>query len=190
MNGRFEQAGLWCRLDTPGHDACVVLRSSKGWRLSGTAVFSLDNSPCQLSYEVDCDADWHTRTAQVHGWLGGDVVKVAIAAVPGRRWRLNGAEQPLAAGCIDVDLGFTPATNLILIRRVELRIGQAADAPAAWLPFPDLRLERLEQEYCRDGPEHYHYRASGVGYEAVLSVNNGGLVVDYPRLWKLISSRP
>ena len=116
----FEQAALWRRLDTPGHDACVVQRSSRGWRLSGRAVFLLDHSPCQLSYEVDCDTDWHSRTAKVEGWIGGDQVKVSITTLPEDRWSLNGVEQPFVAGCIDVDLGFTPATNLIALRRLDL----------------------------------------------------------------------
>jgi uncharacterized protein len=39
------------------------------------------------------------------------------------------------ADCVDVDLGFTPATNLIVLRGLSLKIGQRAQAPAAYLSF-------------------------------------------------------
>jgi uncharacterized protein len=138
---------LWQRLDTPGHDACVVRRVAGGWRLNGTAVFLDGARPCQLGYRVDCDDRWNSLSASVSGWAGHDRIELAIEALAHGTWALNGTEEPLARGCVDVDLGFTPATNLILIRRLGLQAGTAVQAPAAWLPFPELRLQRLEQTY-------------------------------------------
>ena len=58
---------------------------------------------------------------------------------------LNGEVQQGVAGLVDVDLGFTPASNLLAIRRFDLGIGEATPAPAAYLTFPELRLVRLDQ---------------------------------------------
>ena len=102
-------------------------------------------------------------------------------------WRTLGAQwpdQPEAAGCIDVDLSFTPATNLIAIRRLALDIGHASEAPAAWLHFPELTLERLEQRYHRVALDTYDYQAPGVGYAASLRVSDSGFVTQYPGLWE------
>ena len=41
-------------------------------------------------------------------------------------WFANGVEQDNVAGCLDLDLGFTPATNLFAIRRLSLKVGQRA----------------------------------------------------------------
>jgi hypothetical protein len=175
---------LWRRLDVPGHDACQLVAPDDGWRLSGTAVFRLDGRPCALSYEVDADARWFSRRARVHGWYGAERVDVTILGVPGGRWHLNGAEQPSVIGCIDVDLGFTPATNLLQLRRIALDIGQAADVPVAWLAFPESTLERLEQRYRRRDQDTYDYQALRVPYEAPLQVNEMGFVTRYPGLWE------
>ncbi|HET8580746.1 MAG TPA: putative glycolipid-binding domain-containing protein [Nitrospiraceae bacterium] len=150
-----------------------------------------------LSYEVACDESWHARSATVIGWIGRDPVKLAIAAVPGGRWSVNGAEQTRVAGCIDMDLGFTPATNLIQLRRLALGIGDKADAPAAylrldkadapavWRRSPDFALERLEQQYHRVEPNRYEYQSPSVGYAAPLDVTDIGFVTLYPGLWEL-----
>jgi uncharacterized protein len=178
------QALLWRRIDTPGHDACVLTSSDQGYCLTGTTVFGLEERPCQLSYHVECDAEWRSRYARVSGWFGGEKIEVTITAQPDRRWNFNGRDVAVVAGCLDVDLGFTPATNLFQIRRLALNIGEEAEAPAAWFNFPNLALERLEHRYRRISPGEYDYEARDVGYAALLRVNEIGFVTNYPELWE------
>ena len=182
---KLEQLILWRRIDLPGHDACCLWAAQSGWLLTGTAVFALEGQPCHLAYEVDCDPDWRTRSARVTGCLGRQALELAIVARPDQCWEFNGADQPQAAGCPDVDLGFTPATNLIALRRLALGVGQAAEAPAAYLYFPELKLDRLEQRYHRLAHDTYDYEAPGVGYAAPLLVSELGFVTRYPDLWEL-----
>jgi uncharacterized protein len=176
---------LWRRVDLPGHDACVLHTSDAGHCLTGTAVFGLEGRPCQLSYQVECEADWRSRAARISGWFGSDKVEMTITALPDGRWLFNGSEIAAVAGCVDVDLGFTPATNLFQIRRLALGIGEEADAPAAWINFPNLTLERLEHRYHRISPGEYDYEAPDVGYAAILRVNETGFVTHYPGLWEM-----
>ena len=91
--------------------------------------------------------------------------------------------------CIDVDLGFTPATNLIVLRRLALGIGDQADAPAAYLAFPALRLVALPQTYRRLSRTRYAYAAPTEGYAGTLQVSPLGAVVDYPGRFELVPAR-
>src|SRR5712664_4335286 len=84
---------LWRRLDVPGHDACQLVALDDGWRLSGTAVFSLDGRPSALSSEGAAGSRWSSRGARVQGWCGTERVDVAIVAALGGGGCLNGAEQ-------------------------------------------------------------------------------------------------
>jgi hypothetical protein len=181
---QLEELIFWRRMDVPGHDACALWVMESGWCLAGTAIFVLAGQPCHLAYEVNCDPTWRTRSAQVTGCMGRRVLELSIVAVSGERWQLNGMEQPEAAGGIDIDLSFTPATNLVAIRRLALGIGQASDAPAAWLRFPEFTLERLEQHYHRLALDTYAYQAPGVGYAASLQVSDRGFVTHYPGFWE------
>ncbi|MER9949965.1 putative glycolipid-binding domain-containing protein [Mesorhizobium sp. M0047] len=58
---------LWRRLDLEGYDACLLSPNDGGHSLEGQAIFIQDGQPCCLAYEVDCDAGWRTRAAQVDG---------------------------------------------------------------------------------------------------------------------------
>lgn len=174
---------FWRRLDLPGHDVCSLWRSANGWRLSGTAIFLFDEMPCLLAYEVNADADWQTCMASVSGHVGKSVVALTIAPTANGHWSINGSEVQEAAGCIDIDLGFTPTTNLITIRRLALSIGEQSQAPAAWLDFPDFKIKQLEQRYHRVSHDKYEYEAPDVGYAGTLAVDSYGAVTHYPGLW-------
>ncbi|HEX6204074.1 MAG TPA: putative glycolipid-binding domain-containing protein, partial [Thermoanaerobaculia bacterium] len=116
-------AALWRRLDLPGHDAALLRALEQGWQLDGAAVFSHEGRACCLRYSVHADDRWRTTSARVTGWLGARHVALHLLADPERRWSLNGTPVPEVTGCLDVDLAFTPATNLLPIRRLDLPIG-------------------------------------------------------------------
>lgn len=177
---------LWKRLDVEGHDACRLMRRTGGWALSGRAVFDQASQPCCLSYEVSCDEAWHTRAATVTGWIGPRDLRFEIERAAPGVWRLNGDAQPQVAGLIDVDLGFTPATNLLAVNRLALGVGRQAPAPAAYLSFPELRLDRIDQTYVRLSGTRYAYASPAYGYDEVLEVSEVGFVTDYPKLWQAV----
>lgn len=178
---------LWRRLDLPGHDACRLVRVGAGWRLEGTAVFRDDAGPAQLAYAVQADPAWRTTRARVSGWIGDRSIDADIVAADGA-WRLNGAVAAAVAGCVDVDLGFTPATNLLSIRRLSLANGAAAAVRAAWFDIATADLRPLEQRYERRGDTAYWYEAPAFGYAAALDVLPTGFVRHYPRLWEPAST--
>lgn len=181
----LEQTALWRRIDSPGHDVCGLWKLDEGWRLRGTAVFWHVDMPCHLNYDVECDASWTTRSVVVEGWIGSTAVNVSILPLPDQRWNFNGTEHPDVRGLVDVDLGFTPATNLIQLRRLRLDVGHESDAPAVYLDFPDLVLVRLEQRYRHITPDEYDYQAPQFSYTAVLKVSDRGFITHYPGLWEI-----
>jgi hypothetical protein len=177
-------AVLWRRLDAPGHDACRVEPAGDGWRLDGAAVFRHDGSAARLAYRVACDASWRTHEGSVHGWVGARAIDVAVRRTTGGAWTLNGVPVPGLAGCVDLDLGFTPATNLFQLRRIALGVGGDADVPVAWLDVPAGTLSVLPQRYERRDEGRYWYEAPRFGYTALLEVDPAGFVRRYPGLWE------
>jgi hypothetical protein len=174
---------LWKRLDKAGHDACCLLQQDTGWRLQGAAVFRHKSAPACLAYKVDCDGAWRTSEATVHGWVGDYPVDFRIERTPKGNWTLNDLAVPDLNGCVDLDFGFTPATNLFQLRRTALQVGQTANIPVAWLDVPDGTLDLLQQRYERRTAETYWYEAPRFAYTALLQVNTTGFVVNYPTLW-------
>jgi hypothetical protein len=175
---------LWRRLDTPGHEIATLEAANEGWHLSGTAVFSHERRPCRLEYLVTVDNTWWTREARVIGVIGDRGVDVHVLVDAQRRWHANGADCPVVDGCIDIDLGFSPSTNLLPIRRLALAVGEEAAVIAAWLPFPSLVFERLPQVYRCEGEGTYRYESGGGAFVRRLEVDQAGFVTSYPGVWQ------
>jgi hypothetical protein len=175
---------LWRWMDRPGHEAARLEQAGAEWRLAGTSVFADEGAPCRLDYLVVCDAQWRTVRARVDGWVGARAVVCEIASDAEGRWRLNGEEVPEVAGCVDVDLNFSPSTNLLPIRRLGLDVGGEGAVSAAWLRFPSFRLERLDQTYRRTGERSYRYESADGAFVRDIQVNEAGLVTRYPDFWE------
>ena len=175
---------LWRRLDIPGHDACRLEETEAGWQLDGAAVFGHDGVPARLNYHVACDLTWRTQRGQVRGWLGAESVEFSIERTAAGVWTLNGAVVSGLGSCVDLDFGFTPATNLPQLRRLALAEGRAAEAPVAWLDVSAGTLEALPQRYERRTEGTYWYEAPRFEYAALLEVTSIGFIRRYPGLWE------
>ncbi len=175
---------LWQGTFLPGHESCRLSFRHSRPHLEGVAVFSHESLPCRLDYRVVCDKDWQTESARVKGWVGGTSIDVHLESTSDRRWLLDGLEQPDLAGCIDVDLNFSPSTNLFPIRRLNLAIGETAQIRAAWIRFPGFRPEPLEQRYTRLSQTTYRYESANGKFVAELKVDPSGFVTDYPGIWR------
>jgi hypothetical protein len=175
---------LWRRIDLPGHELARLDTLDDGWKLSGTAVFSSHQGPTSLDYTVICDSAWWTQSAHVTGTIGPHSVDIAVSVSGERTWYWNRVECCEVAGCVDIDLGFSPSTNLLPIRRLAVAVGAEAAVRAAWLPFPSLRFEPLSQVYRREGASTWRYESGGGAFVRTLAVNAAGFVTSYPGIWE------
>lgn len=171
----------WRRLDVPGSDRCALFAETAGWRLSGEARFGAGSTESRLTYDVRCSIDWRTRIASVTGTNAGNPIALRIEQTGGH-WFVNGAPQTVVEGLADIDLYFTPATNILPIRRLIFVPGETVMVTAAWLA-PEFRLAPLRQGYRTLGNGQFDYVSPDHDFHVRLSVHPSGLVADYPGLW-------
>ncbi|HEU4830124.1 MAG TPA: putative glycolipid-binding domain-containing protein [Gemmatimonadales bacterium] len=173
----------WRRLDVRGSDHCELVRTPEGWQVAGVAEYDDPRGMARLEYSVDADTAWCTVKGSVRGAVGGEPIRLEIVRTVDGRWALNGVPMPDLIGLVDLDLGFTPATNLFPLRRLALRPGESADAAAAWLDEEHWILARLSQRYERRDTDAWWYESPEANYAGLLRVNAEGFVTEYPGLW-------
>ena len=174
---------IWRRLDLPGHESARMFLTTSRRILMGTAVFLHDREPCRLNYVVKCDKKWNAVSATIDGWVGRNTIEIEIAVGVDHTWRLNKRRCDAVRGCIDLDLNFSPLTNTLPIRRLNLEVGQTARVRAAWLKFPSFELAPLAQVYSR--VSNWKYRYESPGFTTELEVDEAGFVIHYPDLWRI-----
>lgn len=179
----------WRRLDIPGSDACKLRPLTDGWCVEGVAEYGTGSERVRLKYTVEASSDWVTRRAAVRGTAGSATIRLEVERRADGSWLINGEKAASLHGLLDLDLGFTPATNLFPLRRLALEPGESADAAAAWLDESDWTFSLLLQRYERIDDQSYWYQSPSTGYEGTLMVSTDGFVLEYPRLWEAIDER-
>ena len=158
--------------------------------------------PVLVHYAVALATDWSTRAVEIV-MRSGDAIKpreLRLTVAPDQRWQIEREPSPDPAmpqddllalhGLIDVDLGFSPVTNTLPIRRLDPAIGEAVAVTAAWVRFPELTIEPLPQRYIRLAERRYRYESAGGAFVAEIEVDDLGLVTTYEGGWRRIAVSP
>lgn len=197
---------IWSSLAPPRTEATTVELDEAGLRADGTQI-GVDPLPYRLDYRLETGPDLVTRLLEARaagaGWSraltlehdgrGGWSCRaetrgaVDLAAPGGATHRLSAA--------LDCDLGLSPLTNLMPVRRHGLHRGPgAAELVAAWVSVPDLALHASAQRYehlgLRPGGALVRYVDLGLfaGFVADLELDEEGLVVEYPGLTRRVGA--
>jgi hypothetical protein len=181
----MDETILWRRIDVPGHETVRVYGDDDGWYLDGSSIFLWEGESCRLEYLIECDTDWQTAFVSIDGWVGDETIAIEIDVDQGNGWIMNGEEIEKVVGCIDIDLNFSPVTNLLPIKRSNIAVDRSVDVRAAWLRFPSFKLEPLEQTYTRLDETTYRYESSGGKFVCELEINGAGLVTSYPGFFEI-----
>jgi hypothetical protein len=181
----LSEFAAWRRLDRPGCDAALLRSSDGGWLLKGAAAFDHEGGSAAVAYQVEVDARWETKRGLISGFLGDQTVQHEIKR-DSAGWRLNGLRVEGFEHLVDLDYGFTPATNVLQLSRIALKPGQSAEVPVAWFDLDSASLTELPQRYERRSEASYWYEAPTVPYQNLMEIAPNGFVRSYPELWRLV----
>ncbi len=155
-----------------------------GYEIRGSTGAVEDASIWSVSYTIEVDHAWVTRSARITSWRDGSACEATLEADGVGGWRVNGKPDPVLDGCLDVDLESSALTNALPVHRMNLPAGGRATAPAAFVAVLDLSVHRLEQVYRRqpdaETGQQYDYAAPEFDFTARLRYDRSGLVLTYP----------
>lgn len=154
--------------------------------IAGHGVVLWQSVPAAFRYAIKTDAAGTSRTFEAWTAIGGRERQIRLARGADGLWRREGQVVEAFLGCEDLDFSLTPATNTLAIRRLDLCPGEAGRLTALWITGPDLEVKPLAQQYERIDALTYRYTSLASGFEAVLAVDDDGIVVDYPGVWRQV----
>jgi hypothetical protein len=172
---------VWERTGAMGMEHLTLEIGADAVRADGLVLMQLDDGMIRLRYAIRLGGDWRTRSAYLALDRGGGAKAVMIER-DGERWLVDGGVRPDLAGAVDIDVAATPFTNAMPIRR--LAPGATERIRVAYVSVPDLEVRPAGQEYAHLGPGRYHYRGLDTGFEAAITADEDGVVVDYPPIWQ------
>jgi uncharacterized protein len=179
----------WRRiLDDQSLEQAQLVWTQTGPRIAGTVLAVYEGSPLRVDYRIECDEAWNTRLVHVSQSRAGKRSELHLVQDSPGHWRKNAAEDRSLTGCTDVDLGITPSTNTLPIRRFAMPVGSCNEIQAAWVRFPQLDVSRAAQSYRRVSEHEFIYERLQSGFKAKIAMDNDGLVQEYEGVWRQIAS--
>jgi hypothetical protein len=168
----------WRRSDEVETDehATLAIRDT-GLSLVGTVLGAESGIPVRIEYRVLTDGSGMTTAAHVRDLRGFGQRALMLERSAKGVWSVNGTTDRTLKGCTDVDLGCSPSTNTLPIRRLRLAVGASKTIQAAWIVFPELTVVKAAQTYTRLDEFTYRYQSST--FSAELVVDDDGLVASY-----------
>ena len=178
-------SAAWRHLDArEGFEVVFPSSEDGGLRFDGHSTGVEQGQAWGVRYSILLDSGWRTRGARVVSRSAMGTRELELERDGAEGWLVNGAPAPHTEGCFDIDLEASAFTNAFPVRRLALAPGDSAEAPAAYVRAPDLRVERLDQTYRRledaGGRTRYDYASPKFEFEAVLAYDEHGFVLDYP----------
>ena len=152
--------------------------------VDGTTTGFQDGDTWIVSYSILLDELWRTRAARVKSRTASGQTERLLESDGDGHWLVDGQAATDLDGCFDVDLESSALTNALPVHRLDLQIGERAEAPAAYVRVSSLSADRLEQSYVRldsaADRQHFDYEAPAFEFRSRLEYDDRGLVVNYP----------
>jgi hypothetical protein len=168
----------WRRSDQVQTDEhCTLTQRDTGLSLVGTVLGAEDGAPVRIEYRVLTDGAGMTTAAHVRDLRGFEQRTLTLERDAKGNWTVDGAKVRALKGATDVDLGCSPSTNTLPIRRLRIGVGASKTIKAAWVRFPELTVVKADQTYTR--VDEFTYRYASGDFEAELTVDDEDLVAAY-----------
>ena len=159
-------------------------------RVADSVVLAFDeeHGPFRLIYRLTWDESWRLRDAELAVATERSTRSLSLQTDGQGHWR-HADGQPIDEldGCMDIDIWPTPFTNSFPIRREPMAVGERRQFRMAWIFAPDLTVRPQRQAYTRLAERLYLFEnLDGSGFRAELGVDEDGIVLDYPDLFRRV----
>ena len=186
------RVAVWTKEKRAGYEfAEVTLEpdrlSARGVAIGGDPVayrldYVLETGPGFVTTRLDVSsrgAGWSRRLVLRRDGAGAWTVDAETEGNP--ELPAAGGDAAALAGALDCDLGLSPVTNLMPIMRHELLSAPGqVELAMAWVSVPGLAVELDGQRYTSAGQNRVRYDALDGGFSAIITMDDDGLVADYP----------
>lgn len=200
------RSAAWIKDAPIGMEYCDL--TIEGSRLSATAVaIGSQPVPYRLDYELETHDNWVTdrlvARTRGEGWArsltlerSGDGVWTGSRDGQGK---LPGAESGvdpamLGAEVLDIDVQYSPLTNLMPVRRLGLEnVGTVQEFTMAWIAVPHLAIHEDGQRYIivkrARNQNLVRYESVDGEFVAMLTCDDDALAIDYPAIARRLATQ-
>jgi hypothetical protein len=174
---------LWTGREYHSIENCLVTVDKSGADIRSTILGTWQSKIYRVEYHIKTNANWETVFAEIKSRHSNKEEQVKLESDGKGNWSRDGKKVTAFTGCIDIDIPLTPFTNTLPIKRQNLEKGKEAQINVLYIDLLEEQVRPVHQKYIRLSDTVYHYENVPNDFEADITVDDFGLVIDYPELF-------
>ena len=174
---------LWTGREYYSLENCLVNTFKTGSEINSTIIGKYDGKIYQVDYQIKTNQHWETVFFEIKSRHSSKVEYLRFESDGKGNWLADGRQANHFKGCIDIDIPLTPFTNTLPINRLKLAQDATQQIQVIYIDLLEHQIRRVRQQYTRLSDTTYHYENVPNDFEANITVDESGLVVDYPLLF-------
>lgn len=178
---------IWRSEEEPGFEHVRIDAGHPEWTVFDSMfVRESEGHVRRGGYTLVVDKAWRTLELRimVEQAPGSMVARHLLASGDGIWTDADGHAIPGLDGCIDVDIQWSPLTNTLPVRRLDMRDVAETDIRVAYVALPGLDIRPMTQTYSRVDSSTIRYQSETRSFVRDLVVDDEGYVIAYPGLFQ------
>lgn len=176
----------WGGIEEPSFEKCLLSFTGTGIDVRSVIVGKQGDVAYRIMYEIQLDKNWLVRSFEIRTEMRGKEEYTAYTTNTLGHWTKNGQPAHEFDDCIYIDIFPTPFTNSLPINHLNMEQGESRDIKVLYIDIPAEKIQAKEQRYTKLSPTEYKFENIPNDFEAVITVDEDGLVLDYPGLFKMV----
>jgi hypothetical protein len=175
---------LWTGKDYYSLEDCLLVRTDTGSEITSVIVGMYEQHLYRVEYVIQTNLLWETIRCDINAQVDNTQKSLRFHSDGQGNWTLNNQSTDRFRGCTDIDISLTPFTNTLPVNRLKLAKNESSQLQVLSIDLLTDEVKPVRQTYTRLSETTYKYENVPNDFEAVLTVDEFGLVVDYPPLFE------
>ncbi len=174
---------LWTGREYYSLENCLINVDEKGAEINSVIIGTYESKIYRVEYQIKTNENWETIFFELKSRHSNNTQDLEFASDGQGNWFSNNKKMDQYSGCIDIDIPLTPFTNTLPIKRLQLRQGEQQQIRVIYIDVLEGEINPVHQKYSCLSPTEYQYENVPNDFEATITVDDCGLVKDYPGLF-------
>ena len=180
---------LWEARQYPSLENALVTLTQERCEVNSIIIGNTEGKIFKVEYSLITNHLWQTISVEVKSMIGNVSQTLRYQSDGNGSWQENGQPLDKFRGCIDVDLPLTPFTNSLPINRLQLKNGEEKQVKVIYMDLVEGNIQPVIQKYKRLTGTRYRYENVPNDFEAEITVDEWGFVIDYPILFRRLANQ-
>ena len=174
---------LWTGIAYHSLENCVLTNSDESIDVNSVIVGTHDDKIYRVDYSIKINRNWESFFVEVKAQLSDKKEEINYHSDGRGNWTKNGVPVNESKGCIDIDISLTPFTNSLPINRLQWELNKPQQIKVLFFDILSQEIIPVQQRYTKLSNSEYKFENVPNDFEAIITVDESGMVVNYPELF-------